>query len=297
MRKLNRSIVATALLLAVAVPCSAGIHYKAVTKTQDAASKAGDIQVEGWVSGDNSKVVFLESGGNPVARKGTYFLTRDGGKTLLLVNPEDKTYAEWSLQGMLGTIGAVMNGMGPLLKVQFSDLKVDKISEEDGGLVVGQPTRHYKFRTSYTMLIKVFGMGNPADVVQEQDVWATTKLGDAGLGVWLRSEPPRTGNAEFDKLLSGESGKFQGFPLKMVTVSTSTQKKGNKSTTTRSTMEVTQLDASASVPASAFEVPAGYEKTEIPLGPQQGQVEEGQQEEQGGLRGLLGGKKKGNGGL
>ena len=248
------------------MPCSAGIHYKAVTK-QDAASKAGDVQVEGWVSGDNAKVAFVESAGNPFTEKGTYILTKDGGKSLLLVNPEEKTYAEWSLQGMLGAVGAVMNGMGPLLKVQFADLKMDKISEEDGGLVLGQPTRHYKFRTSYTMSIKVFGMGNVTDVVQEQDVWATTKLADPALGVWLRAEPPRTGNAEFDKLLTGEAGKYQGFPLKTVTVSTSTQKKGNKSTTAKSTMEVTQLDAGATVPASAFEIPAGYEKTEIPMLP------------------------------
>jgi hypothetical protein len=262
-RQLSRSITAAALFLALAVPCSAGIHYKAVTKTQDAANKGGDIQVEGWVSGENAKVAFIESAGNPVAQKGTYFLTKDGGKTLYLVNPEDKTYAEWSLQGMLGTVGAIMNGMGPLLKVQFADLKVDKISEEDGGLVLGQPTRHYKFRTSYTMTIKVFGMGNATDVVQEQDVWATSKLSDVGLGVWLRAEPPRTGNAEFDKLLAGEAGKYQGFPLKTITVSTSTQKKGNKSQTTRSTMEVTQLDTSASVPATAFEIPAGYKETQI----------------------------------
>lgn len=291
MSKLNRSIVGTALLLVLAVPCSAGIHYKAVTKTQDAANKTGDIQVEGWVSGDNAKVAFIESAGNPFTEKGTYIVTKDGGKTLFLVNPGEKTYAEWSLQGLMGTIGAVMNGMGPLLKVQFSDLKSDKISEEDGGLVLGQPTRHYKFRTSYTMTIKVLGMGNTADVVQEQDVWATTKLSDAALGVWLRADPPRTGNAEFDKLLTGEAGKYQGFPLKLVTVSTSTQKKGNKSTTTRSTMEVTQLDAGASVPASAFEIPAGYEETQIPLGPQQGQAGEGQ--ERGGLRGLLGGNDGG----
>jgi len=297
-RKLNRSIFGAALLLVMAVPCSAGIHYKAVTKTQDAASKAGDIQVEGWVSGDNAKVAFLESAGNPFTEKGTYIITKDGGKTLYLVNPEEKTYAEWSLQGMLGAVGAVMNGMGPLLKVQFADLKMDKISEEDGGTVLGQPTRHYKFRTSYTMTIKVLGMGNTADVVQEQDVWATTKLSDAALGVWLRAEPPRTGNAEFDKLLTAEGGKYQGFPLKTVTVSTSTQKKGNKTTTTRSTMEVTQLDAAASVPATAFEIPAGYEKAEML--PQQGQVgEDEQEEEQGGvLGGLLGRKKKkGSGGL
>lgn len=264
MRKLTVPVLGALLFLAAAVPGSAGIHYKSTTKTEGANGRGGgDIVAEGWVSGDNAKVAFVESNGNPVAQKGTYMLTKDGGRTLYLVNPEDKTYAEWSLQGMLGTVGAVMNGMGPLLKIQFSDLKVDKLSEEDGGTLLGLPTRHYKYRTSYTMSIKVLGMGNVSDVVSEQDVWTTTKLSDAGLGVWLRAEPPRTGNAEFDKLIAAEGGKFQGFPLKMVTVSTSTAKKGGKATTTRSTMEVTQLDASANVPASAFEIPAGYKETQI----------------------------------
>jgi len=268
-RQLGRSILATALFLAVAVPCSAGIHYKAVTKTE--GPQNGDVQAEGWVSGDNAKVAFVESAGNPVLKQGMYLVTKDGGKTLFLVNPEEKTYAEWSLQGLLGTVGAVMNGLGPLLKIQFSPPKVEKILEEDGGTIAGFPTRHYKLRTSYTMTVKVLGMGNTTDVVSDQDVWATSKLQDAGLGVWLRAEPPRTGNQEFDKLLAAEAVKFEGFPLKMVTVNTSTAKKGNRTQTTRSTMEVTQLDASASVPASAFEIPAGYERTEIMPVPPQGE--------------------------
>ncbi|MFL6194288.1 MAG: DUF4412 domain-containing protein [Thermoanaerobaculia bacterium] len=266
MRQLKVTLVSVMFLLA-ALPSWAGIHYKSVTKTEGAAG--GDIVAEGWVAGDKAKVAFLESNGNPFTRKGAYILTKDGGKTIYLVNPEDKTYAEWSLQGMLGTIGAVMNGMGPLLKIQFSEPKVEKVSEDDGGTVAGLPTRHYKYRTSYTMSIKVLGMGNVTDVVQEQDVWATTKLADVALGVWLRSDPPRTGNAEFDKLITSEAGKFQGFPLKTVTVSTSTAKKGNKTTTTHQSMEVTELNASASVPATAFEIPAGYKETEM-IAPQQG---------------------------
>lgn len=263
MKRLQISLLGAALFLAAAVPGSAGIHYKSVTKSQDARSNSSDIVAEGWVSGDNAKVAFVESKGNPMAQQGTYILSKDGGKTLYLVNPEEKTYAEWSLQGMLGAVGAVMNGMGPLLKIQFSDLKVDKISEEDGGTLLGLPTKHVKYRSSYTMSIKVLGMGNVTDVVSEQEVWATTKLTDAGMGVWLRSEPPRTGNAEFDRLIAAEGGKFQGLPLKMVTVSTSTPKKGGKPTTTRSSMEVTEIDANATVPASAFEIPSGYEETQI----------------------------------
>jgi len=296
-RRLTLSIIAAGLLLAV--PCAAGIHYKSTTKTWSEGSNPrgnNDIQAEGWVAGEKAKVAFIESSGNPMAQQGTYILTKDGGKTLYLVNPEEKTYAQWDLQGMLGVVGAVMNGMGPLLRIQFSDPKTEKIAEEDGGLVAGVPTRHYKYRTSYTMTVKVLGMGNTANVVSEQDVWATTKVTDLGLGVWLRAEPTRTGNKEFDKLLTSSAAKFQGFPMKVVTVSTSTQQKGNKQTVTHSTMEVTQFDASASVPASSFEIPAGYKETQI-TPTQQGAQEDEKQEEEGGLRGLLKRKKGSGGGL
>lgn len=285
-RKLTRSISAIAIFLAAAAPGFAGIHYKATTTVQDAAAKNSQIKVEGWVSGDNAKVAFLESGGNPVAQEGTYMITKDGGRTLYLVNPEEKTYAKWDLQGMLGSVGAIMNGMGPLLKIQFTDPKVEKLGEGDGGTVQGVPTRNYKYRTSYTMTVKVLGMGNTSDVVTEQEIWVTPKLLDAGLGVWLRAEPPRTGNKEFDKLLNSEAYDFQGFPMKMVTTSTQTPKKGGKPSTSRSTMEVTQLDASANVPASAFEIPNGYEETQL-LPTAQGAEQGEGQEEQGGLRGLL----------
>ena len=123
----TRSILGAALFLAAAVPCFAGIHYKSVTKTEG-AGQAGDVQAEGWVSGDNAKVAFTESSGNPVLKEGMYLITKDGGKTLYLVNPEEKTFAEWSLQGMLGAAGTIMSGMGPLLKIQFSDLKTEKLA-------------------------------------------------------------------------------------------------------------------------------------------------------------------------
>ena len=266
MRRAVHTFVGLAIFLAATVPCSAGIRYKATTRTEAEKGRGNNtVEVEGWVSGDNAKVVFLQSGGNPITKKGAYMLTKNGGKTLYLVDPEEKTYSEFDLSAMLGMVGGIMNGMGPMLKIQFTDPKVEKLSEEDGGAVLGVPTKHYKYRTSYGMTVKVFGMGNATDVVQEQDVWTTTSLADSGLGVWLRAEPPKTGNTEFDKLISSEMERYSGFPLKMVTVSTSTQKKGNKQEVTRQTMEVTQLDAKASVPESTFEIPAGYKETQLEM--------------------------------
>jgi hypothetical protein len=79
----------------------------------------------------------------------------------------------------------------------------------------------------------------------------------------LRSEPPPTGNADFDKLVVAGHEKLHGFPLKSVTVNTSTQK--NKQTVTRSAMEVTDLSTTA-VPEERFEIPAGYQERQLPGG-------------------------------
>jgi len=256
----------TALLVtaATALPAFAGVHYQATTRQEGAAGRAkspADMKVEGWVSGEKARVEFKDSS-NPMAKSGTYLITKDGGKTLYLVNPEDKTYALWDLNAMLGFLGGVMNGVGPILKFEFSDPKVEKVAEEDGGSLLGLPTRHYKYRTSYTMKMKIFGMGRSADTVTDQEVWATTKLQDPGLRVWLRHDPPRTGNEQFDKLIAAESEKqrLNGFPLKTVSTTTSTQ--NGKQSVTHHTMEVTSLETK-SVPDSQFEIPSGYKETQI----------------------------------
>jgi len=250
------------LALAAAAPAWAGMHYTAASDAEDQRGHAMKMQVEGWVSGGKAKVVFEQSD-NPLMKSGSYLLTKDGGHTLYLVNPEDKTYALWDMNAMLGVLGGVMNGMGPFLKFEFSDPKGEQLSEEDGGTVVGLPTRHYKFRTSYSMKMRVLGMGNSADTVTDEDIWATTKLQDPGLGVWLRHDPPKTGNEHFDKLIAAEAQKkrVSGFPLKTVTTTTTTQKRG-KQTVTHRTLEVTLLETK-SIPDSTFAIPAGYKETQM----------------------------------
>jgi hypothetical protein len=263
MKKQSRSATLAMLLALAAAPGFADVHYKSVTRTQPEQGKSQDIQVEGWVSGDSARVDIKDSA-NPLLKPGAFLITKDGGQTVFLVDPDEKTYAEWDLRALLGGAGAALNGLGPVLKVEFTEPKVEKLLEEAGPDVVGLPTRHYRYRTSYTMKMKVLGMGNESSVVSEEDIWATDKLQDAALSIWLRSDPPRTGNEQLDKVIASSRGKVAGFPLKMVTVSTSTNKK-NKQMTTRTTMEVTELDTKANAPGSSFEIPTGYEKTEMML--------------------------------
>jgi hypothetical protein len=259
----SRSALLAAAFVLAAAPGFAGIHYRSVTHSEGGPQgRSSDMQVEGWAAGDKARVEFRESA-SPMMKKGMYLITKDGGRTMIMVNPEDKTYFEWDMKAMLGMAGSVMNGIGPLLKMDFSPPKVEKLLDEDGGTLLGMPTRHVRYRTSYTLTMKVLGMGNSSDVVSEQDIWTTQRLTDAALGAWLRADPPHTGNEQLDKLIAAGREKVQGIPLKMVTVSTSTDKKRGKQTVTKMTMEVTELDTSASVPGSSFEIPAGYKETQM----------------------------------
>jgi len=276
MRHPSKFVLFAAALALAAAPAFAGIHYKSVTHMEGgpqsrtaAGDMKGDTKVEGWAAGDKARIEFRESA-NPMMKTGMFMITKDGGKTMYMVNPEDKTYVEWDLKAMLGTAGAVMNGMGALVKMDFSTPKIEKLAEEDGGTLLGLPTRHVRYRTSYTLTVKVLGMGNSSDVVSEQDIWTTQKLSDIALGAWLRADPPQTGNEQLDKLIASGREKIQGIPLKMITVSTNTDKKKGRTTVTRMTMEVTEINASTAVPPSSFEIPAGYKQTEMMMPARQG---------------------------
>ncbi|MEM8931197.1 MAG: hypothetical protein AAGE94_08475, partial [Acidobacteriota bacterium] len=81
-----------------------------------------------------------------------------------------------------------------------------------------------------------------------------------GLGAWLRKDRP-TGNEDFDRLLTTEMAKVEGFPLKTVTVTTTTDRRGREKTS-RSVTEVTVL-REESVSADRFEIPRDYEKVDM----------------------------------
>lgn len=260
---IRRSFVSVLTLLAVlaAVPAWAGVHYKAETVVS--GPHTSRTTVEAWVDGEKTKVVFVESD-QPMMGANTYLLTTDGGKTLYLVNPEDKTYMEWDLQGMLAAFGNVMESMQGLMSMEFSDVDVKKLSEEPGGEVLGYPTTHSRYRTAYTTNIKVMGIKRQSTTETIQDVWSTDAFGDSGFGVWLRSEPPATGIEGLDKMIASEMERVEGLPLKTVVASTTVGQKGKRESTTTTKTEVTMIEKT-SVSGSLFEIPEGYTKQELQM--------------------------------
>lgn len=278
MRKL--SVLGVVVLLVFAAHSFAGVYYVAQTTAEGGKSaEKQNMVVKAWASGDGGKVVFEESE-NPMMGKGTYIITKDGGKTMFLVDPKEKTYMKWDLESMMGLLGGAMK----MMNLKFTDPKVEALGEEPDGLVAGVPTVHYRFRTTYAMSMSFMMMKKNSKVVKDEEIWAATKLADAALGIWLRKAPPKTGNEDMDKLIKAEMGKVQGFPLKRKTVTTSTDEKDKKEVTTI-TMEVTELQM-VPVPDSTFEIPSDYKETSLA-----GTGEGEQGEESNPLLKMLGPKK------
>lgn len=239
----------------------AGFTYTSHTKVEGGpAQQAGDLGVtmRTVVDGPKARIEFVESS-SPVTAAGSFMLTKDGGQSVILADPEDKTYMKWDIAKMMGGASATMK----MMNMTFSNVKCEMLLDEAGPTLLGFSTRHYRIRLSYKTEMGFMGMKVSSTVDQEQDIWATDELKDAGFGLWTKKQAITVGDAQVDALVKAQMDKVRGFPLKMVIATTNKDSSG-ETQTTKSTTEVTGMKR-GDVPASAFELPADYtEQTASP---------------------------------
>lgn len=284
---MRRILIAWLATAALALPAVAGIVYQARTWQEgDQTSDAAAMTVKAVIDGDKAKIEFEESG-NPWMGKGSYLLTTDGGRTLYLVKPEDKTYGAWDLEAVMRMVGQL--GSGGLLNIQIDNPRVETLEAGAGKTVAGLATRHHRYRSSYDLEVKIIGIKKRQTIDSIQDVWSTEALDDAALGVWLRT--PKTGHEDLDRLIELEATKIKGFPLEVIDRTTTTDKKGRGTTTVTHTL-VTELEQGVAVPAETFVIPPDYTQTQLmptdemaAAGGEDGSSDDEEEEEKGGLLG------------
>lgn len=249
------------LFLMIVATANAGVRFTAITTQSGDGVDTTKTEVKVEVEGDNARIEFRDSA-NPMAKVGTYIVTKDAGKTMYLVNPEDKTYMTWTM----GQMTSVLNAMGGIFKMEFKNPKVDKLEESDGGKVLGHNTQRYKFKTTYDLELKAMGMRQNQSVESIQESWTSTKYKDNGMRAWLRNGPV-TGIEGLDKLIEESMKATPGFPLRTKTKTTTRQynrkrTKVKRTMNTVSDMQVTEIEK-ATIDASRFEMPAGYNQVDM----------------------------------
>ncbi len=261
---MKRLIVGMVAVLVCAGVVHAGVSYTAVTRTKDARGREQQAsKMRAVVDGENARIDFLSGQGGAVP-KGGYLLTRDGAKVVYMVNTREKTYMKWDVDKLAGMAGSIMQMAGGMLDMSVTNHKNEKLIDKKGPKMMGVPTRHYKFRTSYAMEVSVMGFKQKSDVATEQEIWAGQGLADDATTLWKRITSFKTGIEDIDKLIADEAGKVKGMPLKTIVKSTTTDQRGRKQTTETVT-EVTELKKMKPDPKH-FAIPKGYteKRMEIP---------------------------------
>ena len=250
----KRLWVCLAMMGLLAAPVFAGVRFTSVTRSEDEGQKGKDTApVTGkiWIDGDKARFETAQKGsGMPEG----YMLTQDAGTTMYMVMAKDKTYMKWDM--------SMGNAAMKMMNMKYSDPKVETLLEEAGPSILGYPTRHTKFRTSYSTEMSFMGMTRKSSTVQDEDIWATDKFNDRGLHAWGENFAKKMGNEDLDKLIKAKMAKVKGLPLKTVIATTSTDEQG-KAQVSHVTTEITEIKEE-SIAADIFQLPAGYKEMTMP---------------------------------
>jgi hypothetical protein len=260
---MKKAMLTGLLVLIFAASVCAGVEWKARTVTQsEAKGQSNTIVMDVFAQGGNVKQVFGSVAyENEMFQKGSYWLFKAADDSLYLVNPAEKTYSRLPLNAMMQVAGVV----GKLVKIKIKnpDISLEKLGSE---AVLGYPCQHTKLHMEYDVEVKIAIIKSKSHEKVEKEAWSTPKFrGMEEMAEAFRFRDFKTGIEDLDNLIEkqmkAEAG--LGFPLKMVTVTTSIDKKGKEKEKSRQVMEVLSL-GSKNLPASFFEIPAGY--TEKSLG-------------------------------
>lgn len=227
---------------------STGIH-----KT----TMSGHVEVEGKQLRMN-----VADGDGKLFRNGSVIYSNDGGKTLVVTSPSDKTYYDLKLDDLLGSAGAMLKSMGDMVKITFDNQKVNVTDAGAGETLQGYPTRRSVLDASYDMNIVAAGQKMSTHMVMRTESWMTDRIPVSAIN-WFQTGGVRTGIEGIDKLIEAQTRATKGgFPLKQVT--TMTVNRGDQKMVSTTTATVTNV-ATRAIPASTFAMPAGYKKVASPL--------------------------------
>jgi len=250
-----------------ATPRASGITFNyRVTSTSDDKRRreASSMYATVRMQDGNIRMDYVE-GMTPLGKKDGYVLIQGDAQKFVVVNPKDKQAMVMTADGFGSGLGALMNN--PMLKMTISNTSFRFKDLGAGETMLGYKTRKVRTWYSSTMELKAMMMPDQKIVSNDSsDQWiAQIDIGQGSFEQWAKSfgSGVRSTNPELAEQLKAYNSEYgrKGMPLKTVTWSSQTDKKG-KVTTDVMTMEVTDLKA-GDIDASVFEIPKGYEVVDL----------------------------------
>ncbi|MDP9176554.1 MAG: hypothetical protein M3O61_02635 [Gemmatimonadota bacterium] len=256
----------------LAAPMAGGTTYEFVVRSQMGDKESVMMRGRGTFAGNEGRIEIAEassaSGSEVFGGKGSYFLVLDGGKKMLLVDPNNKHYMAWDMASMLAGMSKIVNVVGGLVKMEMSDIKIDAQNLGAGETIQGYPTVRYRMVENYTMNAKIFGKSSKSRSETTTDYYFAPALKNlanpfVSSGRAMAQSFDMFNNPDYKSQMSAAMAKVQfGVPVKTVVKTVSTDEKG-KQTVSLVTSEMVNFK-NIDVPKSTFAIPAGYTMVEMP---------------------------------
>lgn len=266
-------VAALPVLLAakpLSAPLSGGTTYDFVVRSETGGKESITMRGRGAFAGNEARIDIVETmvPGDAFGSKGSYFLVKEGGKKMLLVDPANKQYMEWDIANMLSGLSKLTNAMGGMVKMEMSDVKIDAQNLGAGETIQGYKTEHYRLVQNYTVNMKVFGRSSKSRSETTTDYYFAPAL--KGLSNPFVSSGEKMGesfdmfnNPDFKSQMAAARSKIEfGVPLKTLIKTIRTDDKG-KQTVSNVTSEMLNFK-NTDVPKSLFAIPADYKLIEMP---------------------------------
>jgi hypothetical protein len=252
---MKRSLAA--LFLLAAAPLLAGTTYDFHSETTGMQQSSIDGSVA--VDGPNARMN-VAHGDGMMFKDGSVVLSRDGGRTIDILDPAAKTYFELTIDQMTAGITATMKNAG--LNIAFVNPVVNVKDGGDGGAVEGLPTRKSTLDATVDINVDAMGQTMTTKMSMHSESWTTDRLSANAMNVF-QERTLQTGIDALDKLIAAQESAMKGrFPLKQVTTVHLLANGADLATTT--TASVSNIKT-ATLPASTFATPAGYTRVDNPM--------------------------------
>jgi hypothetical protein len=241
-----------------------GITYdfSMVTSNDNGKGKDFSINGKGYVAGGNARIEFtnvdnpqMKAQGGPFA-EGSYILFKGATKEFIIVDTKQKQYVTTGQDGLMQMTSALTN----LVKFEMTNVHIDASRVQPDTTVDSYKTQHYRLNQTYHMKMSVAFIHQEGDVNALGDYYYAHEFDDLinpYLSSGWSSSTNFFNNPDYTSQLKAAYTKVpHSVPVLVVIHSTNTDKKG-KQTVSTTTMHSTNL-VRGDIPASTFEIPAGY---------------------------------------
>jgi hypothetical protein len=257
-----------ALFVAAAPSSTKGISYDFSMVTANDAGKGKDMEIvgKGYVAGGNARIEFtnvsmpqMKAQGGPFA-DGAYILVKRATKQFIVVDAKQKRYSEMNQDQLMQMTSALTQ----LLKFEMTNVHIDASRVQPDTTVDSYKAAHYRLNQTYHMKMSMAFIHQENDVKASGDYYYAPQFADLVNPYMSSGWSAATNffnNPDYTNQLKAAAAKMpSGVPVLVVIHNTNTDKKG-KLVTGTTTMRTTNL-VRGDIPASTFEIPAGYTKQE-----------------------------------